>query len=134
MAGMPTPGNVQRVRAKQMEEAAARKALKAQRREENERNRLAKEARRGDSSVHERDSTGTPIRHRLMPVYLSESRARPHGVSYTVQQWRTGVVHRAFGGLTCAGMPGGCLPGDTTGTPQGRWRGCATSNECWSPT
>jgi hypothetical protein len=29
---MPSPGNVQRVRAKQMEEAAARKALKAQRR------------------------------------------------------------------------------------------------------
>ncbi|WP_340375989.1 hypothetical protein U5640_13005 [Streptomyces sp. SS7] len=45
---MPTPGNVQRVRAKQMEEAAARKALKAQQREENERNRLA-----GQGSVSE---------------------------------------------------------------------------------
>ena len=92
---MPTPGNVQRVRAKQMEEAAARKALKAQRREENERNRLAKEARRGDSSVHERDSTRTPIRRRLMPVYLSESRARPHGVSRAPRQCSTGVAHRA---------------------------------------
>lgn len=104
---MPSPGNVQRVRAKQMEEAAARKALKAQRREENERNRLAKEACRGDSSVHERDSMGTPMRRRLMPVYLLEFCARPHGVSRALQQCRTGVAHRAFGGLTCTGMPGG---------------------------
>lgn len=81
MAGMPTPGNVQRVRAKQMEDAAVRKALKAQRREENERNRLAKEARRGDSSGHPGDATGTPIRRRLMPVFLLEFCARPHGVS-----------------------------------------------------
>ena len=87
-------------------EAAARKALKAQRREENERNRLAKEARRVDSSVHERDSTGTPIRRRLMPVYFLEFCARPHGVSCAPRQCRTGVAHRAFGGLTCAGMPG----------------------------
>ncbi|MEU1596655.1 hypothetical protein ABZ468_28340 [Streptomyces sp. NPDC005708] len=46
VAGMPTPGDVQRVRAKQLEEAAAKKALKAQRREENERNRAAKLARK----------------------------------------------------------------------------------------
>lgn len=46
MAEMPTPGDVQRVRAKQMEEAAAKQALKARRREENERNRLAKQARK----------------------------------------------------------------------------------------
>jgi hypothetical protein len=59
---------------------------------------------RGDSSVHERDSTGTPIRRRLMPVYLLEFCARPHGVSRAPRQCRTGVVHRAFGGLTCAGM------------------------------
>jgi hypothetical protein len=40
--GMPTPQDVQRVRARQLEEAAAKRALKAQRRAENERNRLAK--------------------------------------------------------------------------------------------
>ena len=107
MAWTPTPGNVQRVRAKQMEEAAARKALKAQRREENERNRLANEARRGDPSGHVRDSTGTPIRRQLMQVYLLEFCVGPHGVSRTPRQCRTGVAHRAFGGLTCAGMPGG---------------------------
>jgi hypothetical protein len=45
VAGMPTPGDVQRVRAKHLEEAAAKQALKAQRRAENERNRLAKQAR-----------------------------------------------------------------------------------------
>ncbi|WP_159391086.1 hypothetical protein [Streptomyces viridochromogenes] len=53
--------HVRRVRAKQMREVAARRALKTQRREENERNHVTKEARRGDSSVHERDSAGTPI-------------------------------------------------------------------------
>ncbi|MFF3159258.1 hypothetical protein [Streptomyces sp. NPDC057910] len=42
MTGMPTPGDVQQVRARQQQEAAAKKALKAQRREENERNRAAK--------------------------------------------------------------------------------------------
>lgn len=120
MAGIPSPGNVQRVRAKQIEEAAARKALKAQRREENERNRLAKEARRGDSSVHERDSTGTPTRRRLMQVYLLEFCVRPHGVSCAPRQCRTGVAHRAFGGLTCAAGAGWRLSGDTTGAPQGR--------------
>ncbi|WP_413092595.1 DUF6245 family protein [Streptomyces phaeochromogenes] len=87
--------------------AAWEAQLKAQRREENERNRLAKEARRGDSSVHERDSTGTPIRRRLMPAYLLEFCARPHGVSCAPRQCRTGVAHRTFGGLTCAGMSGG---------------------------
>lgn len=45
MTGMPTPGDVQQVRARQQQEAAAKKALKAQRREENERNRAAKLAR-----------------------------------------------------------------------------------------
>jgi hypothetical protein len=107
VAGMPTAGNVQRARAKQMQEAAVRKPLKAQRCEENERNRLAKEARRGDSSGHAGDATGTPIRRRLMPVYLLEYCARPHGVSRAPRQCRTGVAHRAFGGLTCEGMPGG---------------------------
>jgi hypothetical protein len=88
-------------------EAAARKALKAQRREENERNQLANQARRGDSSGHVRDSTGTPIGRRLMPVYLLKFCARPHGVSCAPRQCRTGVAHRVFGGLTCTGMPGG---------------------------
>lgn len=88
-------------------EAAARKALKAQQREENERNRQAKEARRGNSSVHERDSTGTPIRHRLMPVYLLEFCAHPHGVSCVPRQCRTDVAHRVFEGLTCTGVSRG---------------------------
>jgi hypothetical protein len=43
---MPTPGDVQRVRAKQQQEAAAKKALKAQRRAENERNAAVKAARK----------------------------------------------------------------------------------------
>ncbi|MEV6726230.1 hypothetical protein AB0M94_35475 [Streptomyces xanthochromogenes] len=42
---MPTPGDVQRAQASKEEEAAAKRALKAQRRAENERNRLAKAER-----------------------------------------------------------------------------------------
>lgn len=45
MTQAPTPGDVQQVRERQMQEAAAKKALKAQRRAENERNRAAKLAR-----------------------------------------------------------------------------------------
>lgn len=45
VTGMPTPGDVQQVRERQMKEAEAKKALKAQRRAENERNRAAKLAR-----------------------------------------------------------------------------------------
>jgi len=45
MTAMPTPGDVQQVRARQQQEAAAKKALKAQWREENERNRAARLAR-----------------------------------------------------------------------------------------
>lgn len=75
--------------------------------EENGRNRLANQARRGDSSGHVRDSTGTPIGRRLTLVYLLKFCARPHGVSRMPRQGRTGVAHRAFGGLICAGMPGG---------------------------
>src|SRR6476661_782504 len=42
MTQAPTPGDVRQVRDQRLQEDAAKKALKAQRREENERNRAAK--------------------------------------------------------------------------------------------
>lgn len=38
---------------------------------------------------------------------LSESRVRPHGVPGVPQWCRLGVIHRALGGLICAGVLSG---------------------------
>ncbi len=61
----------------------------------------------GDPSEHAGAATGTRIRHRLMLLGLSESRACPHSVSCALQQCRPGVACSALGGHVCVGEPRG---------------------------
>lgn len=57
----------------------------------------------GDPPEHAGAATGTRIRHRLMLLGLSESRACPHSISCALQQCRPGVAHSALGGHVCVG-------------------------------
>ncbi|GFH34959.1 hypothetical protein [Streptomyces pacificus] len=76
MTGTPTPGDVQQVRGRQQQEAAAKKALKAQRREENERNRAAKLARRARLALPPEARLGAVVRGGLRRDGLSRGEPR----------------------------------------------------------